>query len=125
MTNGIIQTDKGFAVKEFEADRQLFVIGNLKFRTYMDAVNTCNGMFYPKSYFPYLVKADELEKEPDADTWENMIYAQDPRGVWDGEKKEYRNVSSMNRGAATKEEIAYVDALDSTYKSLMAMVEKE
>ena len=54
-----------------------------------------------------------------------LIYANDPRGVWDGERKEYRNVSSMDRGAATESEIAYVDALDATYKSLVAMVKNK
>lgn len=53
-----------------------------------------------------------------------MIYAEDPRGVWDGEREVWRNVSSMDRGAATDEEIAYVDALDATYTSLMTMVTK-
>ena len=31
---------------------------------------------------------------------------------------------SMDRGAATEDEIAYVDALDATYYSLIAMVKK-
>lgn len=122
MTNGIIKTEKGFSVKDFESGKVKFNIGNLVFRSYMDAVDTCRGKFYPASYYPYLVKAAELEKAPDADVWENMIYAEDPRGVWDGEKKVYRNVTELDRGAATDEEIAYVDALDATYNSLVAMV---
>jgi hypothetical protein len=87
----------------------------------MEAVNECRGKFYPKSYYQYLEKADGLE-ELNADVWENMIYAEDYRGVWDGERKEYRDVSTMNRGAATDEELAYVDALDATYNSLKGMV---
>lgn len=123
MTNGIIQNEKGFSVKDFETGHILFHIGQLHCGSYKEAVDTCRGKFYPQSCFPYLMKAAELEKEPDADTWENMIYAQDPQGVWDGEKQSYRNVTSMDRGAATDEEIAYVDALDATYHSLKAMAE--
>lgn len=124
MTNGIIQNEDGFSVKDFETGHVLFHIGIIHESSYMRAVEKCYGKYYPVSYFPYLIKAATLDKEPDADVWENMIYAEDPRGVWDGEKEEYRDVSSMDRGAATEEEIAYVDALDATYKSLMAMVKK-
>lgn len=124
MTNGIIQTENGFSVKDFETGELKFGIGNIQFSSYMDAVEACRGKFYPLSYYPYLLKAAELENAPDADVWENMIYAEDPRGVWDGERKTYRNVSAMDRGAATEEEIAYVDALDATYTSLLAMIKK-
>lgn len=124
MTNGIIQTENGFAVKDFDMERISFNIGRISFPSYTSAVDQCRGKFYPQSYYPYLKQAENFDKAPDADVWENMIYAEDPRGVWDGEREEYRNVSSMDRGAATEEEIAYVDALAATYKSLMAMVEK-
>lgn len=124
MTNGIIKTEDGFSVKDFDEDRVVFSIGNPEFPSYMDAVEACRGKFYPPSYYPYLAKASELDKTPDTDVWENMIYAEDPRGVWDGEREVWRNVSSMDRGAATDEEIAYVDALDATYTSLMTMVTK-
>lgn len=122
MTNGIVKTEKGFGVKDFESGRLLFDIGARQYPSYMDAVEACRGRFYPLSYYPYLVKADELDTPIDADIWENMIYAEDPNGVWDGEREEYRNVSSMDRGAGTEEEIAYVDAIDATYQSLMAMI---
>lgn len=125
MTNGIIETEKGFSVKDFDENRIVFNIGNPKFASYMDAVEACRGKFYPASYYPYLVKAGEFDNISDANVWENMIYAEDPRGIWDGESEEWRDVSAMNRGAATDEEIAYVDALDATYKSLMAMTTKE
>lgn len=121
MTNGIIKTENGFSVKDFETEEVKFSIGNPKFKSYMDAVNECRGKFYPDSYHQYLEKAAELE-ELNADVWENMIYAGDYRGVWDGERKEYRDISTMDRGAATEDEIAYVDALDATYNSLKAMV---
>lgn len=122
MTNGIVKTEKGFGVKDFENGQLLFDIGARQYPSYMDAVEACRGRFYPLSYYPYLVKADELDTPIDADVWENMIYAEDPNGVWDGEREEYRNVSSMDRGAGTDEEIAYVDALDATYQSLRAMI---
>lgn len=125
MTNGIVQTKKGFSVKDFETGNFVFGIGQISFPTYRDALESCRGKFYPQSYYSYLLKAAELDKAPDADIWENMIYAQDPRGVWDGEREEYRNITSMDRGAATNAEIAYVDALDTTYKSLMAMVKQK
>lgn len=125
MTNGIVQTKKGFAVNDFETGNIVFTIGQLKYGSYLDAVEGCRGRFYPLSYYPYLLCAEHFDTVPDADTWENMVYEGDPRGVWDGERKEYRNVSSMDRGAATEDEIAYIDALDSTFKSLTAMVEKK
>lgn len=122
MTNGIIKTENGFSVKDFESGDVKYSIGNPTFPTYVDAVEGCKGKFYPMSYYLYLLKADELDKAPDADVWENMVYAEDPRGVWDGEEKVYRNVTEMDRGAATDEEIAYIDALAATYDSLMSMV---
>lgn len=128
MTNGIIRTKKGnFAVKDFETNHFVFGLGQMNFSSYMDAVEGCRGKFYPESYYPYLTQAFGIEDRPGIATWEvfnNMIYANDPRGVWDGEREEWRDVSTMDRGAGTEEEITYIDALDSTYKSLMAMVEK-
>lgn len=125
MTNGMIQTKKGFAIKDFESGEITFTTGPLRFSSYQKALDACRGKFFPTSYSSYLSEAAGLDRIPDADTWENMIYANDPRGVWDGERKEYRNVSSMDRGAATESEIAYVDALDATYKSLVAMVKNK
>lgn len=121
MTNGIIQTEAGFSVKDFENRKILFSIGQITFPTYEAAVKACRGKFYPQSYHQYLLRAAKLDKDPDADVWENMIYAEDPRGVYDGETKKYKNISSMDRGAATEEEVAYIDALDATYRSLKAM----
>lgn len=121
MANGIIKTEYGYFVKDFDTNEVKYNIGNPKFNSYMEAVNECRGKFYPESYYQYLEKAARLE-ELNADVWENMIYAEDYRGVWDGERKEYRDVSTMNRGAATDEELAYVDALDATYNSLKGMV---
>lgn len=121
MTNGIIEIENGFAVKDFETGRISFELGNLSFPSYDDAVESCFGRYYPRSYRRYLRQAGTLDTTPDADTWENMIYANDPNGIWDGEQKKYRNVTSMDRGAATAKEIAYVDALDATYTSLVKM----
>ena len=121
MTNGIIEIENGFAVKDFETGRISFELGTLSFPSYDDAVESCFGRYYPRSYRRYLRQAGTLDTTPDADTWENMIYANDPNGIWDGEQKKYRNVTSMNRGAATAKEIAYVDALDATYTSLVKM----
>lgn len=121
MTNGIIEIEKGFAVKDFETGQISFELGNLSFSSYDDAVESCFGRYYPRSYRRYLRQAGTLDTTPDADTWENMIYANDPNGIWDGEQKKYRNVTSMDRGAATPKEIAYVDALDATYTSLVKM----
>lgn len=124
MTIGIIKEGKGFSLMEFESGNIMDITVNGNPGTYLEAVEACNGV-YEESFYPYLVQAATLEKVPDADVWENMIYAKDPRGIWDGEKEEYRNVTSMDRGAATDEEIDYVDALDATYHSLMAMVGEE
>lgn len=124
MTNGIIKTGSGFSVKDFESGEVKFAIGSPSFPSYMDAVERCRGRFYPVSCYPYLVKAAGLDREPDADIWENMVYAEDPRGVWDGEAKVFRNVTEMDRGAATEDEIAYIDALAATYESLRAMTAK-
>ena len=134
MTNGIVQIEavfcNGFAVKDFDTEKIVYNIGYISFPSYEKAVESCCGRFYPPSYQPYLVKVNELitsgklQTIPDADIWENLIYADDYRGVYDGERKEWRNVTSMDKGAATEDEIDYVDALASTYKSLLAMVEK-
>lgn len=130
MTNGIIKTDKGFAVKDFDKAEVVFNIGAISFPSYQKAVETCRGKFYPSSYYQYLVKVGELKEcgelksEPDADIWENLIYGDDYRGIWDGTKEEYVPVTAVDKGAATEEEIDYVDALAATYESLMAMVIK-
>lgn len=121
MTNGIIKTENGFSVKDFESCEVKFNIGSPSYSTYIDAVEGCKGRFYPLSLYPYLLKAAELDKAPDADVWENMVYAEDPRGVWDGEEQVYHNVTELDRGAATDDEIAYIDALDATYRSLVMM----
>lgn len=130
MTYGIVKTDNGFAVKDFSTGRVLYTLVKLSFYTYRDAMENCRNKFYPSSYYQYLDEVIRLKelgvltKEPDADIWENLIYGGDYRGIWDGTRQEYRNVTSMDKGAATDEEIAYVDALAATYESLMAMVRK-
>lgn len=130
MTNGIIKTDRGFAVKDFHKAEVIFNIGKLNFSSYEQAVEVCRGKFYPSSYYQYLVKVGELKEsgelngEPDADIWENLIYADDYRGIWDGTKEQYAPVTSVDKGAATEDEIDYVDALAATYESLTAMVVK-
>lgn len=87
MTNGIIEIENGFAVKDFETGRISFELGTLSFPSYDDAVESCFGRYYPRSYRRYLRQAGTLDTTPDADTWENMIYANDPNGIWDGEQK--------------------------------------
>lgn len=122
MINGIIQTENGFSVKDFETGEVTKELGALSYKSFDSAMFFC-GAYFPKSFVDYLQEATALKSAPDADVWENMIYADDPDGIYDYDKEEYRNVTEMDRGAATEEEIAYVDALDATYKSLMAMVE--
>ena len=128
MTNGIIQVENGFAVKDFETEKVIFNIGEISFPSYEDAVEGCFNKFYPASYWQYLtgvgklLKSGDLKKEPDLDIWENLIFAEDYRGMYDGETNKYRNVTAMDRDAATEEEIDYIDALAFTYKSLRAMV---
>lgn len=127
MINGIVQIKNGFAVKDFDTDTIIQDIGKLSFPSYEKAVDACSEKFYPAAYHSYLTKIGELQatgelkKNPDADVWENLIYADDYRGIYDGEKKEWRNVTALDKGASTEEEIDYVDALAFTYASLMAM----
>lgn len=125
MIKGIIKTPEGFSVKNFQTGELLDSVGSPSYESYMDAVNGCRGYYAPDSCYDYLASVCDMDITPDADIWENLIYASDPRGVWDGERQIYRNVTSMDRGAATEDEIAFVDALDATYHSLMAMVKKE
>lgn len=122
MINGIIKNGNGFSVKDFQNCKILFDIDDLNFDSYEDAVKECRGKYYPDSFYPYLMQAAEFDFEPTDYTWENMIHDGDPRGVWDGRMKEWRSSRSMMHGAATEDEVAYLDALCFTYESLMAMV---
>lgn len=128
MINGIIKVRNEFAVKDFSENKVLFRIGNPVFSSYENAVNDVCGKYCPASYHSYLSKVGELQalgeltKEPDADIWENLIYAEDYRGVWNGTEQEYQPVTSVDKGAATEDELDYVDALASTYESLKAML---
>lgn len=125
MINGIVPSKDGFAVKDFGACVVKFSIGKPEFSSYKAAVNACRGKYYPDSYHAYLIQMEGVEKENlKICTWEafnNMVYAGDPRGIWDGEREEWRDVSTMDKGAATEDEIDYLDALDATYRSLKAM----
>lgn len=127
---GIIKMGDGsFALKDFESGSVISVFGHLTFSSYGQAVERCYAK-YPSCQYGHLKKINklkasgELVKEPDADIWENLVYAGDYRGLWDGTRQEYRNVTSMDKGAATEVEIAQIDALASTYESLMSMVVK-
>lgn len=122
MINGIVKSENGFSVKDFENGKILFGLGNLKYSTYTDALEACRGRCYPDSFYQYLVQAPDLGFEPTDYTWENMIYDGNPLGIWDNRIKEWRTSRSMMHGAATDEEIAYLDALCFTYESLVAMV---
>lgn len=125
MINGIVQTEGGFAVKDFEACHEVYKIGNVSFPSYAAALDACCSTHVPASYYGYLEPAGTAGDKPDICTWEmfnNMVHAGDPRGVWDGEKKKWCDVCTRNRGAADDDEIALIDALDATYQSLRAMV---
>lgn len=124
MINGIIKEKNGFAVKDFENGKILFRLGNPEYATYNDALESCKGKCYPESFHQYLRQAPDLGFAPTDCTWENLIYEGNPLGVWDPRTKEWRSSRSMMHGAATDEEIAYLDALCFTYESLMAMAEQ-
>ena len=119
---GIIKTPEGFLKKDFKTGEILGPVVLPPCRNYEEALAECRKFIRPASMETYLRRAFELNLKPDADVWENLIYAEDPRGVWDGEREIYRDVTSMDRGAATEEEIAYVDALDAAYQSMRALL---
>ena len=119
--NGMVQTEKGYAVKNFnEPDKAPIEVGKLQFSDYETAVNHLAGTLYPESYKPYLMAVKDME--PTNDTWNNLIFIGHACGYYDNEQKRFRNAREMNMNAASEEEIAYVDALSSTYESIKSMI---
>lgn len=120
--NGIIQTENGYAVKDFMAlEKQPIEIGRLSFADYDTAVSLLANKAYPESYRPYLLAVKGIQ--PDNDTWNNLMFIGQAAGYYDHEQKIFKNARQMDMAAATDTEIAYVEALASTYKSIMSMVE--
>lgn len=120
VVNGIIQTEHGYAVKNFmELTKQPVGIGRLSFPDYETAVKYLAGKAYPASYRPYLIAVKGME--PDNDTWNNLIFIGQAAGYYDHELGTFKSARQMDMGAATETEVAYLEALDATYRSILAM----
>lgn len=119
--NGIIQTENGYAVKNFMASKkQPIDVGKLSFTNYETAVLYLANRIYPESYRPYLLAVKDME--PDNDTWNNLMFIGQAAGYYDHEKKTFKSARQMDMGAATDTELAYLEALDATHKSIRSMV---
>lgn len=124
LVNGIIQTPNGYAVKNFmEPKKAPIDIGNISFPNYEAAVYYMSNLLYPESYRNYLLAVKDLV--PDYDTWNNLIFIGHAQGFYDHEQKRFKSARQMDMHAADDVEIAYVEALEATYESILAMVEKK
>lgn len=119
--NGIIQTETGYAVKNFMPEgKQVPVSENISFSDYETAVHCLSGRLYPDSYRQYLLAVKD--REPDNDMWNNLIFIGHTDGFYDHENQRFKTARQMDMGAATETEIAYIEALQNTYKSIQSMV---
>lgn len=100
-------------------------ISHVKLPAYMSfeqAIRALSGKLFPKSYENYLLAANNLQVSADNDTWDNMIFIGDYRGKYNYEEQVYEHAQSLGMGAGSPIEIAYRDALASTYKALQHLV---
>ena len=121
LVNGIIQTETGYAVKNFMSpEKEPIEIGELKFSNYEAAVHYLSNLLYPESYRAYLLAVKDIT--PDMDTWDNLLFIGHAYGYYDHEKKRFKSARQMDMNAANNVELAYVEALESTYNSIQKMI---
>lgn len=124
LINGIVKTEKGFGVKNFlDPESTPIEVGPLSFSSYDKAVRHLSNLLYPESYKPYLLEVKDME--PDIDTWNNLIFIGHALGYYDHEIRAFKNTRQLGMNAASDFETAYVEALDTTYKSLLEMTNTE
>ena len=124
LVNGIIQTPKGYAVKNFgKRNARPIEIGKLSFKSYEAAVQYLANLLYPQSYKPYLLAVQRLT--PDMDIWNNLVFIGHADGFYDHEQKQFRNARQMNMDAGTPKQLAYLEALETTYHSILTMVHSD
>lgn len=112
-----------YIVRNFMANKKPISRVKLpKYKTYEHAIRDLSGRLFPKSYDYYLLAAHNLQLSPDNDTWDNMIFFGDYRGKYNYEEKVFEPVQSLGMGAGSPVEIAYRDALASTYNTLQHIV---
>lgn len=121
--NGIIKTENGYAIKNFlEPDKKPIDVGDLSFPSYDVAVNYLSNLLYPESYRPYLLAVKDMV--PDNDTWNNLMFIGHAYGYFDHEAQKFKNARQLNMNAANDFEITYLEALGTTYQSLLKMLKK-
>lgn len=121
LINGIIQTETGYAVKNFmQPEKPPIDIGTLHFPDYRTAVIYLSNLLYPESYRPYLLAVERIT--PTEDTWDNLIFIGHTEGMYDHEKKCFRSARSMDMNAASEAELAYAEALKKTWNSIKSMI---
>lgn len=124
LINGIIRTEKGYAVKNFIKPSQPPIdIGTMAFQDYRTAVIYLSNLLYPESYRPYLLAVETIE--PTEDTWNNLIYTGHANGIYDQEAGQFYSARSQDMHAASEAENAYIEALQETYISICAMVKNQ
>ncbi len=121
LVNGIIKTKDGFAVKNFTDPDTVIEIGTLSFDNYPQAVHYLANLLYPESYRSYLLAVEKIT--PNRDTWNNLIFLGTSKGLYDYEQKCYKSARQLDMSAASEVEVAYVEALHSTYESIQAMIQ--
>lgn len=93
------------------------------YKSFEHAVRALSGKIFPKSYEYYLLAANNLNIDVDNDTWDNMIFIGDYRGKYNYETKTYETARMLGMGAGSPVEIAYRDALASTYNALRQTIQ--
>lgn len=123
LVNGIVKTQSGYGVKNFMfPEKEPIEIGNLSFSSYEAGVHYLSNLLYPESYRPYLLAVKDLH--PNDDTWNNLIFVGHAQGYYDHEEHMFKSARQLNMNAANPMELAYVEALGETHKSIMEMVDK-
>lgn len=124
LINGIIQTETGYAVKNFkDPDQPPIDIGSLSFQDYRSAVIYLSNLLYPESYRPYLLAVEAID--PTEDIWNNLIYTGHAEGIYDHEEQTFHSARSQDMHASSETELTYIEALEETYRSICTMVEKQ
>ena len=120
--SGLAITNTGsFAVENFITRTYITIYtGELCYASYEYAVAILAGRFYPKSYLPYLLAVSDIT--PDVNTWNNLIFTGHVEGYYDHESKKFNSARVMGMESTSDIQEAYLNALSSTYASLIKMV---
>lgn len=114
--NGITLDGDQCAITDFMGINQPIPINWPHYQSYREAIDSMAGKYYPKSFHPYFEAV--IGETPDDNTWLNLIYLGHTYGHYDHDQKRYVSAREKGMEPSTDVQVAYLNALIETYRTI-------